>query len=117
MGLVTLIVLALKRNLLYNFFMNPEKFSRLSDTSQQDEEVQVALLKKLTNSQRADKAFSLSHELINLSKRAIRRRNPGLGELEIKLLYLYHFYGLDIAQKVRAYLLEKNILFSLDFHL
>jgi hypothetical protein len=88
--------------------MNPEKFSKLSDTSPEAEKVMIDLLKRLTNAQRAAKAFSLSHQVINLSKRAIRRQNPGLSEFEIKLLYLHHFYGPDIAKKVRAYLQEKN---------
>lgn len=84
------------------------KFSVLSDTSPEAEEVQITLLKKLTPSQRAAKVFSLSQQMITLSKRAIQRQNPGLSEFELKILYLHYFYGPGIAQKVQAYLLEKN---------
>jgi hypothetical protein len=82
--------------------MNPGNFSKSSDTSVKAEAVQIALLKKLTPAQRADKVFSLSHEVIQLSKRAIRRKNPGLSESELKILYLQYFYGAEIAQKVRV---------------
>jgi hypothetical protein len=61
----------------------------------------------LTPAQWAARVFSLSHEMITLSKRAIRRQNPGLNEFELKILYLQHFYGLDIARKVRTYLEKK----------
>lgn len=88
--------------------MNPEKFSALSDTSPEAEDIQIALLKKLTPAQRAAKVFSLSHTVFTLSKRAIQRQNPGLSELEMKLLYLHHFYSPGIARKVRAYLQKKN---------
>ena len=88
--------------------MNPEKFSKLSDTSSKVEKIQIDFLKGLTNAQRAAKVFTLSQLVINLSKRAIRRQNQGLSEFEVKLLYLHHFYGPDIAKKVRAYLEEKN---------
>jgi hypothetical protein len=88
--------------------MNPGKFSVLSDTSPEAEEVQLALLRKLTPAQRAAKTFSLSHQVVTLSKRAIQRQNPGLSEFEIKILYLHYFYGPGIAQKVREYLLGKD---------
>ena len=87
--------------------MNPGKFSELSDTSPEAEAIQIALLRKLTPAQRAAKTFSLSHEVIYLSKRAIRRQNPGLSELELKFLYLHHFYGPEIAGKVRPHLEER----------
>lgn len=80
----------------------------MSDTSPEAEAVWIDLLRKLTNAQRAAKTFSLSQQVISLSKRAIRRRNPGLSESEMKLLYLHHFYGPDITQKVRAYLQERE---------
>jgi hypothetical protein len=88
--------------------MNPGKFSVLSDTSPEVEDIQIELIKKLTPAQRAAKIFSLSDQVITLSKRAIRRQNPGLSEFEMKILYLHYFYGPVIAQKVRAYLQEKN---------
>ena len=88
--------------------MNPEQFSALSDTSPEAEEIQIALIRKLTPAQRAAKVFSLSHQVLTLSKRAIQRQNPGLSEFEMKLLYLHHFYSPGIARKVRAYLQEKN---------
>lgn len=88
--------------------MNPETFSQLSDTSAEAETVQIALLRTLTPGQRAAKALSLSQQVINLSKRAIRRRHPHLTESELKILYLHHFYGPHIAQKVRAHLEKKN---------
>jgi hypothetical protein len=88
--------------------MNTEDFSRMSDTSPEAEEIQIALLRKLTPAQRAAKAFSLSHQVIQLSRRAIRRQNPGLSEFDLKILCLQHFYGPDIARKVRKRLQGKG---------
>ncbi len=88
--------------------MNPGTFSQLSDTSVEAEAVQIELLRTLTPGQRAAKALSLSQQVINLSKRAIRRRHPHLREFELKILYLHHFYGPDIAEKVRTHLENKH---------
>ena len=84
--------------------MNPEKFSELNDTSPEAEEIQIALLRKLSPAQKAAKTFSLSNEVIRLSKRAIRRQNPDLNEFELKILFLHHFYGPKIAKKVQDHL-------------
>jgi hypothetical protein len=96
-----------KQELIYNNFMEPGTFSKISDTSPKAEEVQIALLRRLTPAQRLAKTFSLSHEVVQLSKRAIRRQNPGLSESELKILYLRHFYGPELAHKYKEYL-EKN---------
>jgi len=84
--------------------MKQGNFSGLNDTSQEAENLQISLLRKLTPAQRAIKTFSLSNQVIHLSKRAIRRQNPHLDENELKILFLHHFYGQEIAQKVQAYL-------------
>jgi len=52
--------------------------------------------------------LSLSQQMITLSKRAIQRQNPDLDEFELNMLYLHHFYGPDIAKKVRAYLKRRE---------
>ena len=87
--------------------MDPVRFSHINDTSPDAEKVQIELLRKLTPGQKASKTFALSHDVIQLSKRAIRRQNPGLSEFELKMLYLEHFYGPGIAHKVREHLLNK----------
>lgn len=88
--------------------MEPGKFSKVSDTSRKAEEVQINLLRKLTPGQRAAKAFSLSRQVIELSKRAIRRRNPGLSKFDLEILSLRLFYGPEIAHRVREQLEKKQ---------
>jgi len=88
--------------------MSHGMFSKLSDTSPKAEQIQIALLRKLTPTQRLAKTFSLSHDVIQLSKRAIRRQNPGLSEPELKVLYLRNFYGPELAQQFQEYLKKTN---------
>ena len=79
--------------------MDSGKLSLLIDTSPEAEGIQLALLRKFPPAKRSIKTFSLSHDVITLSKRAIQRQNLNLSDFEIELLHLHYFYGPSIPKK------------------
>ncbi len=76
----------------------------LSDTHPDAERVQLELLRRATPERRAALALALSQQAAQLTRAAIRRANPGAGEIEIDLKYVALQYGQDLADRLRAYL-------------
>ena len=76
----------------------------LSDTDLRAARVQVNLLRNAPVAKRIHLALSLTRTAILLSRRAIRRANPGLGERDISLLFVELHYGKHLAQEMRDYL-------------
>ncbi len=76
----------------------------LSDTHPDAERVQIELLRRATPERRAALALALSQHVAQLTRKAIRRANPGASETEIDLKYVALQYGQDLADRVRAYL-------------
>ena len=76
----------------------------LSDTHPQAQKVLIELFRKATVAQRADRAFSMSATVKELSMRAIARANPNDSEQEIKLKWAELHYGKDLADRVREYI-------------
>ncbi len=74
------------------------------DTTPQAEKVQIELIRKSSVSMRISRVRSLSHTVIFLSRRAIRRANPSLSEREVDLAFVELHYGKDIAERLRLYL-------------
>lgn len=66
--------------------------------------VQLELLRRAGPARRFALARSLSASVIELSRHAIRERNPELSEQEVGLRFVALHYGEDLAAKVRAYL-------------
>jgi predicted ATP-dependent Lon-type protease len=75
------------------------------DTHPDAEQFQISLLRKASASERLARACSLSETVIQLSNRAIRRSNPELNEQELKLLFVEYYYGKDLSDCVRKYLM------------
>jgi hypothetical protein len=96
----------------YNHIMvrNEEKKNKfgLNDTDPEIDNVQIQLLRKLSNAQRLKKARELSHGVLKLSKRALRRSNPDLSDLELKILFVSLNYGKELAEGVRQKLAENS---------
>lgn len=74
------------------------------DTAPDAEEFQIDLFRRHSVARRLKLAFSLSDTVIALSRRAIRRANPGLSELEVRLRFVELHYGAPLAEKLRAHL-------------
>jgi hypothetical protein len=76
---------------------------KLSDTNAKIEKIQIALLSKLSLSERISRLRSLSQTVIKLSRRAIRRANPELSEKDLNYKFVAYHYGNEIAEKFKKY--------------
>ena len=79
-------------------------YELLSDTDEKIEKIQIALIRKLNISERISRLRSLSQTVIGLSRRAIRRANPGLSEKELNYKFVAYHYGDEIAERFKKYL-------------
>jgi hypothetical protein len=80
----------------------------LSDTDPKTEEFQISLLRDASETERLALALSLSHTVIQLSKRAIARANPGMSKRELDIAFVELHYGKELAEKLRVYFNRKK---------
>ena len=80
----------------------------LSDAHPRAQKVLIELLRKATVAQRADRAFSMSATVKELSMRAVARANPNDSEQEVKLKWADLHYGKDLTDRVREYIQAKE---------
>ena len=73
------------------------------DTNPKVEKVLISLLRKLSTEEKLNRALRFSSSIINLSKRAISRANPGLSEDEKNILFVEYHYGVELANKLRLF--------------
>ena len=78
-----------------------------SDTDPAVEAFQIALIQKSSTARRGALMCSLSDTVLELSRRAIRRANPGLHNQELKCRFVEYHYGEELAQHLRAYLKKR----------
>jgi hypothetical protein len=78
------------------------------DTRPEAERVQIELLRKATTERRLELGLSLSQEAIAIARKGILQANPFASEEEQKLLFVELVYGKSLANRVRAYLTEKQ---------
>jgi hypothetical protein len=78
--------------------------TQLSDTDEKIEKIQIALIRKLSTTERVSRLRSLSRTVINLSRTAIRRANPELSERELNFIFIMYHYGNKIAEKYKSYM-------------
>jgi len=74
------------------------------DTSPQSEKVQIELIRESSVSGRVSRVRSLSQTTMYLSRRAIQRTNPLLGEQEVNLAFVANNYGEKLAERLRLYM-------------
>ena len=77
---------------------------RPEDTHPDAEKAQLKLLRKATVSRRVTLACSLSQCVIDLAKRAIRRRYPHAEEQEILIRFVSIHYGAELALSLSNHL-------------
>jgi len=85
-----------------------EKRRGLSDTPQEIQDLQIALLRKASVAERISRAFMLSEAMISLSRQGLKKRRPKLSPDELNVLFVEHCYGPDLARKFRAHLKERR---------
>jgi 2-keto-4-pentenoate hydratase len=78
------------------------------DTHPQAEAIQIQLIRQATVAQRIARMRSLTSSLMRLSKRAIRRANPGATQAELDVLFVKYHYGEALAVRFQAYLEQRN---------
>ncbi len=76
----------------------------LSDTAEEIERIQVAMIRRLSVAERISRSRSLSQTAMQLARRAIRRANPNLTERELELRFVSLHYGEHLASSLRDYL-------------
>ncbi|MBN1518133.1 hypothetical protein JXA32_16345 [Candidatus Sumerlaeota bacterium] len=86
--------------------MNPRK--QISDTHPAAEELQISLIRNASMASRMSRIRSISASVIQLSRRAITRANPGLNQKELRLNFISYYYGDQLADQLRKYLDEKT---------
>lgn len=79
-----------------------------SDTDPITERILIELIKKKNLKEKLRNTLSFSSHTIRLSKRAIKRANPGKSKLELDMLFLELHYGKPLADKVHTYLSNKD---------
>lgn len=83
-------------------------FTQSHDTRPEAERVQIELLSRATTERRLELGLSLSQEAILIARRAIIHANPLASEEDQKLLFVEITYGKEVADRVRAYLVERQ---------
>ena len=78
--------------------------NNINDTNPKVESILIEMLSRLTISQRLSKTLSFSSTIINLSKRAISRANPGKSKSELDLIFVRLHYGNELADKLKIFL-------------
>ena len=81
--------------------------SGLKDTSPTVEQMQIELLRQAGMTRRIELAAEMTRFAIDGAYAALRRRYPEATELEIRLLFVEHNYGVALATHVRTALLSQ----------
>jgi hypothetical protein len=77
---------------------------RSPDTSPEAEEFLLSALRRETVAERISRMRSLTATAASLSRRAIKRANPGLNRRELDLVFVEYHYGKPLAARLRNYL-------------
>lgn len=67
------------------------------------EQVFLRLMREMDFQKRFDLVNSLSRTARDLSRRAVARAHPGMSERNVDLLFVEYHYGVELADKLRAY--------------
>ena len=81
-----------------------------TDTSDEALAVQLEGLRRMSPTERVNKMCKLSASLRRMAKDAIRRRHPEFDESEVRLKFIELTYGKELADSVRNYLRERELV-------
>ena len=74
------------------------------DTSPAVSAAELELLRRMGPGGRLQAGLRFSRSMIALSRAALRRRNPGLDEHALRLLWIEQTYGAELARKVERHM-------------
>ncbi len=78
------------------------------DTTPEAEAVLIELLRAKPPARRLEEAVLASNRVAEQCKEAIRRADPELSEVEVRLRFIELNYGQELAENVRSYLAGKR---------
>jgi len=81
-----------------------------TDTNPEVEKILISLIRKTSIQEKFKQTFSFSSSIINLSRRAISRANPGLSEEEKNLLFVRYHYGDELAERVGLFINQNKVV-------
>ncbi|MCR9296042.1 MAG: hypothetical protein NXI32_25280 [bacterium] len=79
-----------------------------TDTSEEAERLQLAILRRMSPIERIQKVCRLSSNLRRMARDAVRRRYPDFDELELRLKFIEITYGKELADAVREHTREQK---------
>ena len=79
-----------------------------TDTDPDVFRLQADLLRQATPARRVQLALSLSASVVQLAYAGIRRRSPGISDVDARLRFVETHYGADLAREIRARLAMKD---------
>jgi hypothetical protein len=80
-----------------------EMRTQSTDTDRTTEAAWIAMLRRAKPSRKFAQVRSLSQTTLNLSRRAIARKNPHLTEAELGGLFIRYHYGDELADRFEQY--------------
>jgi hypothetical protein len=81
---------------------------RRNDTDTETEAAWIAMLRTATPCRKFAMVRSLTQTTLSLSRRAIARRNPHLGQADLHGLFVEHQYGRDLAERFKQHLKTRS---------
>ena len=79
------------------------------DISLEAERAMIEYLRGMTPAQRFQLAMQMSQEVIDASKRAIRREDPEFDEEAVGVAFVAKHYGQELAEKHAAHLAKRRM--------
>ena len=82
---------------------------KTNDTHPKADAVQIALLRNAGQARRSRLMLSITQSTLNLSRHTIRQQYSHLSPLEQNIKFVEFVYGVDLANRLRRYLLERAL--------
>ena len=74
----------------------------IEESHRETDLVQIEMLRKMGGARRLALMASLSSTVIRMSKRAIRRANPGMSDAELAIEFVRLVYGQELATRMES---------------
>ena len=79
-----------------------------TDTSSEAEQVQLALIRAMSPSERVRRAMQLTNQMRRMARAAIRRQHPPFSEEQIGIKLIELHYGEQLAREVQQHLASRK---------
>jgi hypothetical protein len=76
----------------------------MNDTHPKIEAMRIEGLRRMGPIRRLQLADEWTHDILTLAWVSLQERHPEVSEEELRILWVEHLYGADLARRVKAYL-------------